>query len=911
VALVLAAPASAAFGLKDLDLVITDKDGTPSMQAGSHPFALTATLNVNSAPNAELGFAIPEGSAQNLRVANPAGLVGNPTAVPRCSTTEFLTEKGVGCPAATALGITTTTVLEPTKAGEFTSPVYNLPPPPGVAASFGFWTLVVPTKVDLIVNPEPPYNVTARVRNIPQVVPFYASQLSLWGNPAGPEHDSERGNCAGSKASTCPVSIPVKPFLTLPTRCDGPLPTTFEADAWEGGFFKETIFSHDNSEPPTPLGMTGCGKLGFNPEVSAKPTTSSAESSSGLQFDLAFSDQGLTSPTGNAQSTIEKAVVTMPRGMTLNPSVAEGLGTCSVAELGRESATSEPGEGCPQASKVGEVEVETPLLEGKLLRGSLYIASQDQNTLNTRFAIYMVIKDPELGISVKLAGKVEPDEGSGQIITTFEDIPQFPFAQFRFHFREGARSPLVTPPACGTYETSAVLSPHSGAPARTVIAPFQITSGVDGGPCPKGGTPPFDPGFEAGTANNSAATYSPFYMRLIRRDGDQDLTRFSAELPPGMVAKLAGTTQCPDAAIAAAKAKSGRAELASPSCPASSQIGHLLAGAGVGQVLTYAPGKIYLAGPYNGAPLSVVAIVPAVAGPFDVGTVVTRQALVIDPRTAEVRVDGDRSDPIPHILAGIPLKVRDVRVHVDRPDFTLNPTSCQPFSVGADLWGGGADPFSSADDSPLSRSSRFQAADCASLGFKPRLTLALKGGTKRGGHPALKGEYRPRGGDANLAGIVLRLPRSAFLDQAHIRTICTRVQFAAESCPPAAAYGKATAYTPLLSEPLSGPVYLRSSNHNLPDFVADLHGLIDVEAVARIDSKGGGIRATFSDVPDAPLSKVVVEMQGAKKGLIINSRNLCGVTSKANVEFAGHNGKVLSAKPVMRADCGGGKRKRG
>jgi hypothetical protein len=404
-------------------------------------------------------------------------------------------------------------------------------------------------------------------------------------------------------------------------------------------------------------------------------------------------------------------------------------------------------------------------------------------------------------------------------------------------------------------------------------------------------------------------------MRLTRKDGDQDLTKFSATLPPGLVAKLAGTSRCSDAAIDQARSRTGQngghEELANPSCPQSSEIGNVLAGAGVGSVLTYAKGKVYLAGPYKGAPLSVVGVVPAVAGPFDVGTVVTRQALRIDPRTGVVHVDGESSDPIPHILAGIPLSVRDIRVFVDKPDFTINPTNCDPFSTDATLWGGGNDVFGSQDDSPFGASSPFQAANCASLGFKPSLSLALKGGTKRGGHPALKATYKPRKGDANLKGVVVRLPHSAFLDQAHIRTICTRVQFAANGgngggCPAGSVYGKATAYTPILDEPLSGPVYLRSSNHNLPDFVATLHGLVDVEAVARIDSKNGGIRATFTDLPDAPLSKVVVDMQGAKKGLIVNSTNLCAGTHRANVAFDAQNGKELSSKPEVGASCGKG-----
>jgi len=540
--------------------------------------------------------------------------------------------------------------------------------------------------------------------------------------------------------------------------------------------------------------------------------------------------------------------------------------------------------------------------------GSLYLAQPYENPTGNLIAVYIVARVPERGVLIKQAGKVEPDPQTGQLITTFDDLPPLPYSDFKLRFREGGRAPLVTPSRCGTYETVAKLTPFS-APNQpyTATASFQIERGVDGGACPSGNAP-FNPGFEAGTLNNSAGSYSPFYMRLTRRDGDQDMTKFSAKLPPGMVAKLAGTTECSDAAIAGAKTKTGIQEQQSPSCPASSQIGRALGGAGVGSVLTYVPGKIYLAGPYLGAPLSVVAIVPAVAGPFDVGNVVVRQALRIDPRTAEVTADGASSDALPHILAGIPLKVRDVRVYVDKDKFTLNPTSCDPFSVDATLWGGGADVFGSQDDSPQGAAARFQAADCASLGFKPRLFMKLKGGTRRGAHPALTGTYRPRAGDANLKGLVLRLPRSAFLDQAHIRTICTRVQFAANGgngggCPAGAIYGKATAYTPILEQPLSGPVYLRSSNHNLPDFVAALHGTIDVEAVARIDSKNGGIRATFEDTPDAPLSKVVVQMQGGKKGLIVNSRNLCAAKSKANAAFAGHNGKRLKAKPVVRAEC--------
>jgi hypothetical protein len=333
------------------------------------------------------------------------------------------------------------------------------------------------------------------------------------------------------------------------------------------------------------------------------------------------------------------------------------------------------------------------------------------------------------------------------------------------------------------------------------------------------------------------------------------------------------------------------------------------------RVLTYVPGSLYLAGPYHGAPLSVVSITPAVAGPFDVGTVVVREALSLDPRTGEVHVDGDRSDPIPHILQGIPLKLRDLRVYVDRPGFTLNPTSCDPSAVRATLFGSYADVLSPADDVPVGLSARYQVANCASLGFKPRLALKLKGGTKRGAHPALTALLRPRPGDANLAAALVTLPHSAFLDQAHIRTVCTRVQYAANGgngggCPAGSVYGHVRAFTPLLDEPLEGPAYLRSSNHKLPDLVFALHGVVDIEAVGRIDSVKGGIRASFEGIPDAPISKAVIEMQGGRKGLIVNSRNLCAAKNRANVRLTGHNGKVHDFNPLLKAECGGkGKKK--
>jgi hypothetical protein len=914
-----ATPAAADFGIANPEVAFLNEDGGAETRAGSHPAQMITSFELNT--KEEEGIKVTEGALRDLTVIAPEGFAGNPTAVPRCATIDFLQKVGgalAECADSTAVGWAEGNVggglgIE----GTFgPAPLYNLQPTPGTAAKLGFWVVDVPVILNVTARPTPPYNILATLSNTSQVVEVFNSQTTLWGNPAHPDNDPFRGECV-EKGGSCPADIPPKPFLTMPRSCTGPLETIFEATSWWTG---DPLAPSPGTQVTTSAfspGMESCASLDFAPALSLAPTSQRAESPSGLDLTIEVDDEGIGDPDGIAASDIASAVLELPEGMTLNPSAAEGLASCSLAQLDAESAFSAPGAGCPQASKLGTLEVETPILEDQLLRGSFFLGAQNdpaapgkENPFDSLIALYMVIKDPGLGLAFKIAGRVEPDPRTGQLLTIFENLPPYPVSRFRARLREGGRSPLITPPTCGTHAAVATLTPSAN-PTDPLqrTATFQIASGPDGGPCPAGATQPFSPGFVAGTANNSAATFSPFHMRLTRRDGDQDLTRFDATLPPGALAKLAGVEKCSDAAIAAAKAKPGKAELAQPSCPPGSQIGTALGGAGAGSQLTYAKGNLYLAGPVAGAPLSVVGIVPAVAGPFDVGTVVVRQALRVDPVSGVASVDGASSDPIPHILAGIPLRVRDIRVDVDRPSFTLNPTSCDPFATVAEIWGGGPNVFSTADDSPARRSSRFQAANCARLGFKPRLNIKLKGGTKRGGHPALQALYRPRPGDANLQSVSTRLPRSAFLDQAHIRTICTRVQFAADACPPGAIYGTATATTPLLEEPLSGPVYLRSSDNELPDLVLDLHGLVDVEVSARIDSVKGGIRASFADAPDAPVTRVVLRMRGAKKGLVINSTDLCARRNRARVVLGAQSGKRLRMRPVVRA-AGCKKRKR-
>ena len=940
-ALALAAVAPAAaeeFGVSKFDVQFSEADATPgnpyddppATQAGSHPFAMTTTFNLNYS-GAFLN-AKPGGHLKTAIVEQVRGFTGNATAMPRCKLVDFLQQENIiatpACPDNTAVGVAAIAISVPPF--NYIAPVYNLETAYGEVTRLGFSIGGVTALLDVTLKSGSDPKVVATSPYTSQYTNVFGAVVQLWGVPADPAHDHLRGSClnpgevsfgfidfeAAANGGTCSAHLPERPLLNLPTACEGPASSAYRADPWEhpGAFVEGSALTHDNAEPPNPIGFSGCGKVPFSPATEAAPSTSSAESPSGLDFSIGFNQEGgLLNPDGIAQSTLKRIVTTLPKGVTINPSVGEGLGYCTRADYERESLDIAEGEGCPNDSKIGTVSVQTPLVEREELKGSLYLAQQGdpatpelENPFDSLIAFYIVIRDEREGILVKVPVKVEPDPHTGQLITTAENLPQTPFSRFNLHFREGQRSPLTTPPACGSYDVVSKLTPWSD-PGRvlTQASTFKVTSGIAGGPCPPGGIPPFKPDFEAGSINNNAASYSPFDMRLIRHDGEQDMTKFGSVLPPGVVGNLSGVAKCSDAEIAAARAKTGREELASPSCPANSQIGRTIAGAGVGPALTYVPGRVYLGGAYHGDPLSVISVTPAVAGPFDAGDVVVHIALTLNPKTAEVEVDGASSDPIPHILKGIPLKVRDLRVYVDRQNFILNPTSCDESSAKATLFGSYLDVFDPADDIPVDLSTRYQAANCLNLGFKPHLGLHLKGGTRRGAYPGLKAVYSPKKGDANIKGLVVRLPRSAFLEQGHIRTICTRVQYAAQNCPSAARYGYIKAWTPLLEEPLQGPVWLRSSSHKLPDLVFDLRGLVNVEVSTRIDSVHGGIRARVEDAPDAPISRVLLNMQGGKKGLIVNSRNLCFKPGRnhANVQGTGQNGKQFAAKPLMQTRC--------
>jgi hypothetical protein len=874
---------------------------TPVRRSGEHPDLLTVPFDLTSTISPVNGSLIPAGNIRDLVIDFPPGFLGSPTAVGECSQAVFT----IGdCPGSTQVGR-----IDARVTGSAATPihigVFNLLHPRGAAADIAIAVVGNPVHVKVRLDPANRYAVTTKTADLNETLPPLHQKATIWGAPAAHSHDSERcasfkvnspisGKDNGETSKECSTDHELKAFLTVPSECGVEHQVRLrEYDSWQNtGAFGPEI---DYTQPgPT----TDCDVPRFEPEVALTPTGHQANTPTGLDVHVQVPQN--ENPNGLATPPVKSTVVTLPEGMVFSPSFADGLEGCSLAQIGLE--TNDP-VACPDASRIGEVRITSPALP-KALEGSMYFAKQGENPFGSLFAIYMAVHDTEeRGVLVKLAGEISLDPATGQITQTFEDLPQFPVSDFTLQFRSGERAPLVNPPTCGEHtiavEVTSYAQPNDPVDASNT---YQVSEGPGGAPCAANeAARPFDPKLLGGTLNPVAGVFSPMTLRVSRSDADQEITTVQGTAPKGLTASLRGVSLCPESKIALARSRSapgqGALEQASPSCPASSQVGVVQTGAGAGPSPIYIPGKAYLAGPYKGAPLSGVAVVPAIAGPVDLGTIVVRAPAFVDPKTAQVRIASDR---LPQIVHGVLVRVRDIRLSLNRPRFTLNPTGCEPKSLDATL--------KSVTGALASLSNRFQVGDCASLGFKPSLTLKLRGGTGRGAHPALRSVYQPRPDDANLEGLVVRLPRSAFLDQAHIRTICTRVQFAANNCPEGAIYGHVRAFTPLLDQPLEGPAYLRSSNHNLPDLVFDLHGLVDFEASARIDSKRGGIRATFIEVPDAPIDKVVVNMQGGGKGLIVNSTNLCAGKHRANVKLSAHNGRQLTLKPLMRASCGGKKR---
>jgi hypothetical protein len=871
-----------------IDFPATNADGTfvdPDFdrQAGGHP-DLSVDFRVSPRPDGR-----PAESVRSFMVDLPPGLIGDPTAVPTCAPTllKVVGVPGAACPLNSQVGVAEVRIWNKVETTDFVVGIYNISHGPNVPALFGFNYTGVIGLIGSEVDPAD-YHVASGTRSAGQGAGVAYVKTTIWGVPADPSHDTLRGSTVGvnnfNTPSTHLFSSPAAraPFLTAPPRCSSePLEFRIHADSWENpGKYVNESFSADVDG--TPFLMEGCERVPFDPSTDVTPSARSADSPTGLDVEIEVPQP--KDPDGIASAHVRKVKTTLPEGMRVNAASATGLGACSQAEikLGTNDAPA-----CPDSSKLGTVDIETPLLE-EVIHGDVFLAKQGDNPFNSLLALYIAVKGP--GFYLKLPGKIETDPNTGQVTTVFDNNPQLPFEKLHLSLNGGPRAAITTPRECGTYSVKTEFTSWKDDNPVVVDSPFQVNEGCGGG---------FSPSLEAGTVDPKAGSFSPFVLRLTRKDGEGDLAKLSATLPQGLLAKLAGVPLC------------GDAQAATGGCPAGSQVGKVTIGTGSGPTPLYvpeagkAPTAAYLAGPYKGAPYSLVVKVPAQAGPFDLGTVSVRNALNVDPITAQVTA---ASDQLPQILQGIPIAYRDVRVEVNRPDFTINPTNCKPKQITSVL--------TSTSGQTATPSSPFQVAGCKELGFKPKLALKFTGDTNRSAHPALKATLTMPNGGANIGKTVVLLPGTEFIDNAHISNPCTRVQFDAGACPKGSILGTATAYTPLLDKPLSGPVYFRSNGgaRELPDLVADLNGAIHLTVVGFIDSVKTGpetarVRTRFVNVPDTPVSKFVLSMKGGDKGLLVNNTELCKVKPRARAEFTGQNGKRSVTNPLVKLGCGGGKKR--
>jgi hypothetical protein len=875
-------------------------------------------------------------SIKTLRVDLPPGLTVNPRATPaQCTLAEFLNQPAPGefvplCKPETITGeeqanvVTNVAGVEfppgsgvplpkgariPLIPGLFKIPVYNLVPKEGEPALFGFVTAKkLPVFLETDVSWESDFHEAFTIR-LPAPTPGFSTLISRQVN------FGDAGNGT---------------FISNPTTCFDPLTNPTLYSTWFRAESHETpnpTFPNGSTpfESPLPPGvsLTGCEAVPFDPSIKVDPGTTAVDSPAGatVTTEMPFENPDAG---GNelSQSHLRSAKVTLPLGMGLNPSGAKDLVACSDAQFKKNQRVYE--NECPANSKIGTVEIETPPLPVGALKGDVYVGEQKSMdpTSGEEFRVLVEAKNKRYGIAARLIGNVSANPATGQLTTTFDDqevgplagplpkgLPQVPFESVKIQF-DGAKAVLTSPSTCAKQTTTSEMEPW--ARPGTHVSPtaeFTLSSVPGGGSCPQTlGERKFVPGYTAKSDSTKAGAYSPFRVHIGRSDGEQELKVVNVTLPKGLTGKLAGIPYCSEAAIAAAAASTGKAEQANSSCSSQSQIGTVSTESGTGANPLKLGGKAFLAGPYKAAPLSMVTITPAVAGPFDLGTVVVRVALGVNPETAQITA---ASDTIPDVFGGVKLDLRAIDVNVDRAKFMLNPTNCAAQATSGTISGGGSDPTNSAAFSSYAVSAAYQATECNKLGFKPKLHTRLYGPVKRAKNPRIRAILEAREGDANISRTALTLPHSLFLDQSHIRTVCTRVQLADRACPKGSVYGQAEAKTPLLDKKLKGPVYLVSSDDKLPNLVADLRGQVNIRLRGVISSKRGGLKTVFPTVPDVPVKKFILNMKGGKKSLLVNSRNLCKSKQASYLNIKAQNGKKVKKKklPLKVTACGGKKKK--
>ncbi len=902
------------YGVESYELTAEEEGGGLDTQAGSHPFQLTTTLTFNTqmaefksdragAENVFFSQSRPATFTKDLRFDLPPGLVGNPTPLPQCNLKAFLAEPPE-CPGDTAIGVSTVITANPEQEDYApfveTTPLYNIVPNVGEPARFGFNTVAGPVILDTSVRTGGDYGVVVSVPDITQGAEFIGTQVTFWGVPADHRHDTTRGSgCLDQFDSetfpptelSCSLEGKPQPFLIMPTACDGAPHTTVEGDSWaQPGQFtapKEYVFQNNEGEP---LSEDGCNRLSFEPTISVAPDGQQASTPSGLTVGVHVPQDASLNPTGLAESSVRNTTVTLPSGVGLNPAGADGLSSCGLGEIGLENASEQS---CPESSKVGTVEIHTPLLPNPLV-GAAYLAEQDANPFGSLVALYIAVKDPISGVIVKLAGEIKPDPVTGQLVSTFKETPQLPFEELNLHFFGGSRAPLGTPALCGGYTTTASIEPWAGNAAVDSSSEFKITSGPNGTPCSD--PLPFDPSLTTGSLNIQAGAFTPFTMTMSREDGNQNLDAIQLKMPSGLLGELSKVKLCEEA-----QANAG-------TCGPESLIGETTVSVGLGgNPYTVKGGKVFITGPYDGAPYGLSIVNPAKAGPFNLGQVIVRAKIEVNPDNAAITITSNSTGPyaIPQIIDGIPLQIKHVNVSINRPEFTFNPTNCAPQEIGGSL--------TSSQGTISTLHVPFQVTNCAVLKFKPIFSVSTNGKTSRanGASLSVKLTYpkAPFGSQANIGKVKVDLPKQLPSRLTTLQKACPVGTFEVNpaACPPDSRIGSATATTPVLPVHLKGPAYFVShGGQKFPELIIALSGqgvTVYLHGETFI-SKTGITSSTFRTIPDVPIGTFELNLgQGPDSALAANG-NLCTAKLVMPTIFVAANGmSIKQSTPVTATGC--------
>ena len=898
------------FGLTGFEGWFSNGDGALDTQAGSHPYDLTLNFGLNAIEGGPAGAGLRE-----VAIALPPGIVGDPHAVPQCSREQFFSALSEPCPPETQVGVDTAG-NDPFPGfgdGDFEvrAAVYNLVPPPGVPAEFGFNILGVDTVIDFGVRSGSDYGIVGTTHNV-GFRPVFNS-ITLWGTPSEETHDFER--CGGGNNCNFPGSQGVpRALLTVPTACEGPLTARITANSWVGSepVSRESFALHGSEGRP--IGFEGCEKLSFHPFLTVAPDTSFADTPAGLTVDLKVPQEGLTLggsdekitqklvAGGFSAANVKDTTVTLPEGVTINPGQAAGLGACGPAEDGltteAERAEGKEDNGpahCPNASKVGTDEIETPLLQ-KTLKGGVYVMPSDPPH------VQLLVTAEGEGVFVKLVGNVHLNEQTGQLVTTFSNTPALPFTDFKLSFSGGAQAALSTPLRCGTYATNTDFtswaSPFIGDVFPTTN--FQILGGTGGAACPSGSLP-FSPSMIAGSTTDQAGGFTDFSLLLRREDDQQRIRSLQFKTPEGLLGMISKVPLCPEA-----QANAG-------TCSAASQIGHTVVEAGPGPYPLVvpqpgqAPAPIYLTEGYKDAPYGLSIVVPLHVGPFTLQTQIVRAKIEVNPITTQLTVT---TDALPTIIDGVPADLRAINAVIDKPGFMFNPTGCEPGSFSGTA--------TSTEGASVPIGSHFQMGSCRALAFKPNFKVSTSGKTSRKDGASLDAKILyPTGelGDnqassqSNVKMVKVDLPKQLPSRLTTLQKACPSATFEANpaGCPEDSKVGTATAITPVLPVQLTGPAYFVSyGGAKFPELVIVLQGYgvtVYLHGETFI-SKAGITSSTFRKVPDVPITSFELQLPEGPFSALAANGNLCTTKLAMPTAFTGQNGAVLKqSTPISVTGC--------